>query len=233
VDVFEIQVYEGDINQPGQPGLELHTNFVADGRRQAQPGGVAPHHLLRTTLEPSFGVLPWWELGAYLQVGVEAGAGRSHFGGFKLRTKFVVPRDRTGDFVLGLNVELGRGGAAFGDADWDTELRPILVYAPPGWLFAVNPILGWAVTGARRAAPDLEPAAKVRRDTRLGVGFGLEYYAGLGALSAPAAPSAEEHFLYVAADLVDAPFELNLAVGRGLTDATDPWTVKMIVGKAF
>jgi hypothetical protein len=233
VDPFEIQVYEGDINDPLQAGLELHSNFVARGRDAGEPGQIGSHHQWRETLEPSFGVLPWWELGAYLQLLVEPGEGRAHFGGFKLRSKFVVPRALTGDFVVGLNMELGRGAEVYGGADWDTEFRPILVWAPPRWLFAFNPILGWAVTGERHAAPDFEPAAKIRRDTNLGFGVGLEYYAGLGLLSRLEPRDQQQHFVYAAFDLVDASFELNAAVGRGLTEASDPWTVKVILGKAF
>jgi hypothetical protein len=233
VDPFEIQVYEGDINDPLQPGLELHSNFVASGHGAAAPGEVGSHHQWRETLEPSFGVLSWWELGAYLQLLVAVGEGEAHFGGYKLRSKFVVPRRLTGDFVLGLNFEVGRGTEAFGGADWDSEVRPILVWAPPRWLIAVNPILGWAVTGERHAAPDFEPCAKVRWDTGRGVGVGVEYYAGLGALSQIEPRSQQQHILYLAADLVDSSFELNAGVGRGLSEASDPWTVKVILGRAF
>src|SRR3954470_13960344 len=98
VDAFEIQVYEGDINEPLQAGLELHSNFVASGSRAAAPGELGTHHLVHETLEPSFGVLRWWELGAYLQLLAAPAEGEAHFGGFKLRSKFVVPRGYTGDF---------------------------------------------------------------------------------------------------------------------------------------
>ena len=65
VDAFEIQVYEGDINDAGQAGLELHSNYTASGRKQAAfSGEVVPDGLLRLTLEPSYGVRPGWELGA-------------------------------------------------------------------------------------------------------------------------------------------------------------------------
>jgi hypothetical protein len=232
VDPFEIQVYEGDINDPLQGGLELHSNFVASGVPTA-PGELGSQHMVRETLEPSFGVLPWWELGAYLQFFVATSAGEAHFGGFKLRSKFVVPHARTGDFTFGLNFELGRGVEAFGGADWDTEVRPIIAWTRGAWALALNPILGWAVTGDRHAAPEFEPAAKLRWNTGVGVGVGLEYYAGLGRLGDFLPAAQQEHTAYFAVDLVDAAFELNAGVGRGLTDATDPWTIKLILGKTF
>jgi hypothetical protein len=232
VDPFEIQVYQGDINQPLQPGLELHTNFVADGRQAAAfPGELTPHHTLRTTLEPSLGLLAWWELGAYLQLASAPGRGEARFGGFKLRSKFVVPQALTGAFTLGVNFEVGRGTAALGSASWDSEVRPIIAYARGRWLAAVNPILGWAWSGA--ATPELEPCLKVRFDAGHHLGVGVEYYAGLGPVSKPEPAHDQQHFLYLAGDLLDGPIELNVGVGHGFTAASDAWTIKAIVGKTF
>ncbi len=185
LDAFEIQVYEGDINAPGRPGLEVHANMVPAGSDTAQPPArVAEDNLMRLTLEPSLGILEWFEIGGYLQLALEPGSPEGHFGGFKLRSKWIVPRRLTGNFILGLNVEVGRGTAAFGTDSWDTEFRPILVWTANRWMIAVNPMFGWALSGAERSLePDFEPATKVRIDSGYGVGVGLEYYAGLGRLS--------------------------------------------------
>jgi hypothetical protein len=234
VDRFEIQVYEGDINEPRQAGLELHSNFVADGRRAAEfPGEAVPNHTWHNTLEPSFGVLEWWELGAYLQFATAPSRAEAHFGGWKLRTKFVVPKRQTGAFTLGVNMEVGRGVAALGSDEVDTELRPIIAYERGRLFAAVNPIIGWTLTGDTSAAPELEPAAKVRLDTGHRFAVGVEYYAGLGRVNALLPLGKQEHFLYLVGDLLDGPVELNLGVGRGLTEASDSWTVKMILGKVF
>jgi hypothetical protein len=234
LDIFEIQVYQGDINEPRQAGVELHTNFVAAGRAAPSfEGEMVPHRSLRLTVEPSFGLLRFWELGAYLELDTAPGRSQAHFGGYKFRSKWVVPREHTGSFAVGLNVEVGRGVAALGSSDWDSELRPILSWWGRRWFVAVNPILGWALTGDTSAAPELEPCAKVRFDAGHQIGLGLEYYAGLGRIDAIPAVSRQEHVLYFAGDLLDGPIELNVGIGRGLTPATDDWTVKAIVGKAF
>jgi hypothetical protein len=234
VDPFEIQVYEGDINQPWQPGLELHSNFVAQGRRTSEfPGEAVPHHTWRTTLEPSLGLREWWELGAYLQLATAPSRSEAHFGGWKLRTKFVIPQRHTGPFTLGLNMEVGRGVAALGSNEYDTELRPILAWGRGPWFAAVNPILGWALSGSRSAVPELEPCAKLRFDTGHRVGVGLEYYAGLGRVNDLLPLQQQQHFVYLVGDLLDGPVELNVGLGRGLTDASDAWTIKMIVGRTF
>src|SRR6516164_3019420 len=69
-DPFEIQVYDGTANRPGVFGLELHANYVANGLESAPPPELPTHHVTHLTLEPSIGVTPWWELGAYLQSAV-------------------------------------------------------------------------------------------------------------------------------------------------------------------
>ena len=234
VDPFEIQVYEGDINQPRQIGLEVHSNVAVP--RPAPPGPWTPasENLLRITLEPSFGILEWWELGAYLQSAFELGETRGHAGGFKLRSKWIVPRRLTGSFILGLNVEVGRGSAAFLATDWDTEFRPILVWLHGPWMLAANPLIGWALTGPERGlTPDFEPALKARCDTGLGFGAGVEYYAGLGRLGSTTGVGEQEHIVYLVGDLVGAPFDLNVGLGRGLTGVSNAWSFKSIVGIGF
>jgi hypothetical protein len=234
VDIFEIQVYDGAINDAGQAGLELHTNFIAAGRGVPEfPGEAVPNHALHLTLEPSFGVLPFWELGAYFQVATSPGHPDAHFGGGKLRSKLMVPRLFTAPFIVGLNVEVGRGVRVLGSAQWDTEVRPIFAWSHGRWFAAVNPILGWALTGSTSPFPDFEPCAKVQLAATRTVGVGLEYYAGLGRIGDFLPLAQQQQVLYVVGDLLDGPLELNVGVGRGLTSATDDWTVKAIFGKAF
>ena len=234
VDPFEIQVYEGDINQPLQAGLEVHSNVAVPRAEQRAWSPVRGETFLRVTFEPSFGLLEWWEVGAYFQLALAVGDTRGHLAGFKLRSKWIVPRRLTGDFIFGLNVEVGRGSSVFDAADWDTEFRPIVVWTRGRWMIAANPLVGWALSGPDRGvAPDLEPALKARWDTGLRFGAGLEYYSGLGRLGQLETSSAQEHVVYLIADLIDAPFDLNLGVGRGLTGITNAWTFKSILGLAF
>ena len=46
-------------------------------------------------------------------------------------------------------------------------------------------------------------------------------------------PSQQQHFVYVIGDLIDAPFDLNVGIGGGLTGASTAWTFKTILGLAF
>jgi hypothetical protein len=78
----------------------------------------------------------------------------------------------------------------------------------------------------RGLRPDLEPTFKARWDTGLGFGAGIEYFSGLGHVGRVAMPADQEHFIYVIGDLVGAPWDLNIGIGRGLTGVSNAWTFK-------
>jgi hypothetical protein len=252
-DLFEIQVYEGDVNRPFQPGLEAHLNYTVSGRKTAAYAGEqTPHRVGRLTLEPALGITEFLEFGAYLQSMVNAD-GQYRFAGWKLRTKWVVPKRYTGRFFFGINAEVGQVPHAVEETGWANEFRPIAGFYDGHWLFDINPIFGYALSGPDKLRPEFEPAAKVGFNTQVGFMLGAEYYAGLGYLNAlPAPKSEQDHLLLVTLDLAEPasngvataapkaerpesePWELNLGLGRGLTQATPQhWILKAIVGKAF
>jgi hypothetical protein len=192
-DPYEIQVYDGTADAPGRAGLEVHLN----GAR-----GSA----FNVTFEPSYGILPFWEIGAYLQTS------DGRYEGAKLRTKFVTPEGWHPHLRLGLNAEIAR----IPNEGWGGELRPILAWENERFLLAANPNVGFPLS--------FDPGAMAK--VKLGpVALGVEYYASL---------SDGEHYLFEAVDLLALKdVELNAAVGEGLTAASRSVIFKMIVGYAF
>ena len=230
-DPFEIQVYDGTANAPGAFGLELHLNHVPSGLKTAEPPLLAPHGQTHFTLEPSFGVTPYWELGAYLQSALRSD-GTFDFSGFKLRSKFVTPPGWHPHLRLGLNLEVSRLPERYDPGRWGGELRPIVAWEDERLLLVCNPILGLSFKGE---APALEPAAMVK--VRLfgdRLAAGLEYYSELGRLDGLSPFREQQHYIYEAVDLLGlGRLELNLGVGQGLTRGSNPFTVKVIVGWSF
>jgi hypothetical protein len=243
VDAFEIQVYEGDINRPGHFGLEGHVNYTIDGHRlPSYPGEQPLNHVGHLTLEPAIGITEFLELGGYLQNSID-GDGRYRYAGVKLRAKFVLPERLTGNYFLGINLELSRVPRAIEEAAWANELRPFAGYGNDRWLLAFNPILTYSLSGPHKFKPDFEPAAKVGFNTQKGFMLGAEYYASLGALSGFSPVSQQTHLLFLAFDLAEAAqpssseeeiWEFNFGIGKGLTAETpQQWLVKAIVGYSF
>jgi hypothetical protein len=251
LDRFEIQVYDAEVNAPGQVALELHLNFTPSGSRTpAHAGEVPPDRVARMTLEPALGVTRWLELGAYLQFLLAPG-GDARFGGTKLRAKATLPegaREALGPVFLALNAEIGRVPVAVEKEGWANEFRPIAGVRSGRWLASVNPILGYALTGPDRFKVDFEPCGKASWNTERGFAIGAEYYASLGAFADGLLPMREqEHLLLAVVDLEEpagpaaeagegrgSPWEVNLGVGAGLTRGTPQHLlVKAIVGRSF
>jgi hypothetical protein len=238
VDPFEIQVYDGTADAPGTPGLELHANTVAAGPATPAAGARDPGGESHLTLEPSFGVLSVWELGAYLQTAVRAD-GRYEYAGAKLRSKLVTPPGWRPHLRLGVNVEVALLPETYDPERAGGEVRPIVAWEDPRWLLAANPILDFGFTAAAwHGGPGFEPAVALKRKLALhggalGLALGLEYYAGFGPLWAPLAWRQQDQRLFQTADLAWGPFDLNLGVGEGLTPATEALVIKMIAGYSF
>jgi hypothetical protein len=241
MDKFEIQVYQGEHNDPGQPSVELHSNYTAKGRTlPAYVGETPPDRAWRFTLEPALGVTDWIEVGAYLQAMVSPAAG-AQFAGWKLRTKLVVPERLHLPVILGINVELGRVPKSVEEEGWANEFRPIIGVEFGRFGLTFNPIFGFSLTGPEAGKPDFEPALKAKWNTNLGFALGLEHYAALGRFDEGFVGLREqEHLTFAVFDLEPpagqppSAWELNLAVGRSLTDATPQcWLAKVIVGRSF
>jgi hypothetical protein len=233
VDPFEIQVYDGTANPVGVPGLELHLNDWATGHRDAVSPELPLHGQFHATLEPSYTLLPFWELGGYLQTALRED-GTFDYAGVKLRSKFVTPPGWNARWRLGVNLELSILPETYDHDRWGTEVRPIVAWQSDTWLFAVNPILGQPLAGSDASdGPSFEPALKAAW-TVGPVALGLEYYASFGPLGALLPWRSQEHYVYEVVDLLAVEhLELNAGLGQGLTPESAGIVAKAIVGYTF
>ena len=231
VDPFEIQVYDGTANDRGAAGLELHVNTVASGVKESDPPELPQHHQTHFTLEPSFGLTPWWELGAYLQGALRAD-GHFDYAGLKLRSKFVTPPGFHPHARLGVNFEVSRLPDTYDRDRWGGELRPIAAYEDDRWILAINPIMDLPLAGQGfHDGPTIEPAAMVKRKLFEAFAIGVEYFGGFGPVAHLRGRHEQVHYLYEVVDLLAVDhLELNVGVGEGLTEASNGLVFKLIVG---
>lgn len=229
IDPFEIQVYDATANAAGEAGLELHLNRVVSGPLSAPAPELPPNHQSHATLEPSFGVLPWWELGAYFQSTLRADGVFDYFG-VKLRSKFVTPEGSYPHLRYGVNVEVSLLPERYDAGRWGAEVRPIIAWEDHTWLFAANPILSFGLKSLGEG-PEFEPAAEAKLKL-LEIGF--EYYAAFGPLAAPLPREAQSQYLYECVDWLSIPaVEINFGVGEGLTRSSSDLTVKLVLGYSW
>ena len=227
----EIQVYTDDINKTGEYGLELHTNYTPSGLGPSYRGEVPSNHGVRFTPEFSYGLSRDWEAGLYLPF-IRGENGDFNLAGAKLRLKYLpfqLGEDGVG-WYGGANAELSRVGRRYSESRWTSELRPIIGYKSKDWHFAFNPILDWDLSdGFQSWDPTFVPSVKLMKEVWKGISLGAEYYSDMGKLSHLSSWNQQDNRIYAVMDYDMAPLVFNFGVGRGITDASDKWTVKAIV----
>ena len=229
-DRFEIQVYDSEVAEAGQFGLELHTNYAFSGSRSTSADGeLATQHVLHATLEPHLGVSGWGELGGYLQSALRPD-GSLDFAGAKLRFKAKWPEKFFGDRLgLSINFELSRVPGAYEANVWGSEVRPALDVRVGPIYGAFNPIVTTDLQGALAGRPQFEPAFKLAVFARPALSFGSEYYAAFGPFDGVLPAAQQNHRLYGVVDYASDYVDLNFGVGRGFGSA-EPWVAKAIFG---
>ena len=231
----EIQVYTDDLDARGESGVEIHINTTPSGRSTPNyAGDVPPYHGVRFTPEFSWGLGHGFDWGLYLPSTTDAD-GNYHFGGAKLRVKWLPIRAAEGGsgWYAGVNNELSNLNKAFSDSRWNDELRIMGGYRGASWLIGLNPILEWGLSPGFRGSPDVTLAFKAVHDVVAGFALGVEYYQDIGTLAERLPHDQQARTLYAVMDIERKSWSLNFGVGYGLTPATDDWTVKAIVGIAF
>ncbi|HEX9465917.1 MAG TPA: hypothetical protein VGB82_25230 [Alphaproteobacteria bacterium] len=227
----EIQVYNADINEPGQWSLQLHNNYVISGKNKPDfPGGMVPQGSLNGTPELARGMTEWWELGMYAPYAVTR-HGNPESGGVKLRTLFVSPHAEERTFFYGVNFELGYAPPLFSEHRWNVEIRPIIGVRVKPIEFIVNPIIDTSLDRDNRTVGFL-PAARLAYILSDAWAVGFENYSDFGRVDR-IQRSQQQQILYLVTDYTGEPVDVNFGIGRGYTSASDNWVVKMILGKQF
>jgi hypothetical protein len=230
----EIQVYTDEINAPGEYGLELHINTTPKGiTAQSYPGEITNHHGTRLTAEFTRGLTPTTELGLYLPT-VYDGHGRYDAAGVKARFKWlpIQPEDNSG-FFAGMNFEWSQVRQRYSDSPQSVEIRNILGWRGKDWLLSINPIFVWNTSPGFARTPALEVATKVSRKINDSLSLGWERYNDRGLYNQPLSAREQGVVNYLVADFEAAGLDFNVGVGKGSTPASDPWTVKAIIGYSF
>jgi hypothetical protein len=229
----EIQVYTGEINEPGQLSLTFHNNYAAIGRSQADfPGGVRSDRALNGVTEFGYGVNEWLELGAYMPILYTVTRdGQFLVDGAKLRALFVMPHAKEAVFFYGLNFELGYSAKHWEAERVNQEFRPILGLHLGRWDLIVNPILDLPI--GRKMQLDFAPAARAAYNVSDQWAIGVEHYADYGTLPNLEPLARQQQTSFAVVDYSGAPADIEFGVGHGFTGVSDPLILKLIVTKTF
>ena len=231
---YEIQVYPSEIVDPGRTMVELHSNVALRGTTQTTDGVLPTQGALHETLEITHGFTPWFEVAFYTFTSIQPGMDWRWVGNH-LRPRVRIPGSWDWPVGLSFSVEFGYQQRSFSTDTWTVEFRPIIDKKWGPWYLAFNPAFGLSLSGEGAGQGlDFNPALKISYDLSRKMAAGIEYYGALGPVRGFDPVSQQQQQLFPAIDLNLGPdWELNFGVGFGLTEATDPIIVKMILGRRF
>jgi hypothetical protein len=234
-DLFEIQVYPYDTVEPGHTMVEFHTNFTPSGTKTTQGGVFGNNHQFHLTMEVTHGFTPHFEIGFYLETAPYVPNEGARFTGWHIRPRFRLPDSERFPFKISLSFEYAFNQPGFDPNSQTLEIRPIFERQKGRLYLSINPDLSVAVKGPDSGtAPAFAPNGKIGWDLNKQVSAGFEYYAETGPVKHFDPWSQQHHILFPAVDLNVSPdWELNFGVGRGLTDSSEHWILKAIVGYRF
>ncbi len=233
-DNYEIQVYGSDTVPAGTTMIELHSNFTAEGRKQAVDGVLPTDHALHETMEITHGFTPWFETGFYIFTAARSGYGWQWVGDH-IRPRVAVPEKWKWPVGVSLSTEIGYQRRDFAADTWTVELRPIVDKKLGHWYLAFNPTIDKSLHGESAGLGwEFSPNAKFSYDVVRAVGLGMEYYGSLGPIGNFDPVSQQEQQILPAVDLNLSPkWDVNFGVGVGVTRGTDHLLVKLILGRRF
>jgi len=229
----EIQVYNAEINEPGQASIELHNNYTPIGRKTPDfPGAVVPQGTLNGVPEWAYGVTDWFEAGLYVPLySYSSRQDQFTLNSFKARFLFVEPHAAEHQFFYGVNVEFSYNAHHWEPTRYSQEIRPIL-----GWRFGpvdfiVNPIIdnSWRGVGAL----DFAPAVRLDYNLSQTWAVALEHYADFGAVRHFDSLDNQQHTLFAVVDYSSEKMDVEAGIGHGFTAASDDLVLKLIVGHPF
>ena len=224
----EIQVYDAQIEAPGQLNLTWHNNFTYAGRSTpAFPGGIVPNHALNGVPEWAWGVTRWLEAGLYLPVYTLTDDGRLLFDAVKLRTLFVVPDAHGRTFFYGVNFELSYNRPHWDPSRWSGEIRPIIGVHLGRLDLIANPILDSQFNGLGKL--ELAPAFRAAWNVSNRLAFALEQYSDYGPLDHLYSGAEQSHTLFAVLDYGSGSNGIEFGIGRGLTRSSDSGVLKLLL----
>lgn len=234
-DNYEIQVYGSSTMDKGKTMVELHSNFAINGNNEKVDGVVPSHHALHETIEITHGFNQWFEVGFYLFNAVTPSQGID-FAGSHIRPRVRVPDEWNLPVGLSLSTEFGYMRPLYSEDSWQLEIRPIIDKTFFGKLYVCyNPVLDKSLKGMNQNETFVFSSNfKIGYKMTNKIIPGIEYYGSHGPLNRFDEFQKQQQQIVPCIDLNLSPdWEFNFGAIFGVTDATDKFLLKMIIGRKF
>jgi hypothetical protein len=233
IDFYEIQIYDTDTAPVGHLTLELHSNTTSTATGQLAKSQTDVHQI-HETVEATYGVLRWLEVGQYFCT-AKLSNGDYEYSGSRTKVHFGIPQTFEWPVQFGGNIELDYMRHAAEENPLTLELRPIVGTTYKKFRLVadfafIDPFSG---PGAHRGM-QLDPSGMVVYKLNSWLSPAVEYYGDMGSIQPLAKVQEQQHFIVPTLNFNFLPqLELNLGVGIGVTRASNGVFLKSIVGWTF
>lgn len=233
IDFYEIQIYDTDTAPVGHLTLELHSNTTSTATGNLGKSQTDVHQI-RETLEASYGVLRWLEIGQYFAT-AKLSNGEYEYSGSRTKIHFGIPQTFEWPVQFGGNIEFDYMRRAAEENPTNLELRPIVGASYHHFRLVANLALEKPFSGpGTHRGIQFEPSGELVYDLNRWVSPALEYYGDMGSIQPLAKVDEQQHFIVPTLNFHFIPqLELNLGVGFGVTSASNAVFLKSIVGWTF
>ncbi len=233
---YEIQVYSSELVKPKQTMVEIHSNYTFMRFIQTDPYRVLPDQgVLHETIEITHGWNSWFETGFYIFNSIGT-MNQTGYVGSHIRPRFSIPEKLQWPLGLSLSLETGFQNARYSNDIWTLEIRPIIDKTLFHKLYiGLNPVFDKSFQGAsQNQGLVFSPNIKVGYEITKVINIGIEYYGTLGPLKNIYPYKNQSQQIFLVTDLnINPIWEFNAGIGRGLTNSSDGWVLKIILGRRF
>jgi len=233
IDFYEIQIYEVDTAPLDRVTLELHSNSVTTATGQSAKQAINPYQI-HETLEGTYGLLPWLEVGQYLCT-ARLSNGYYEYAGSRTKVHFGVPQSENWFIEIGGNIELDYMRHEAEENPLTLEIRPILEKKFGRFTAIGNFAFEKPFSGPQtHQGVQFDPSGELEYQLTEWVEPAIEYYGDMGPISPLASIQKQQQFIVPSINFDLLPqLELNFGVGEGLTRTSNGLFVKSIIGWTF
>jgi hypothetical protein len=233
IDFYEIQIYDTGTTPPGHLTLELHSNTTSTATGQLAKSQTDVHQI-HETLEGTYGVIRWLEVGQYLDT-AKLSNGNYEYTGSRTKVHFGIPQTFEWPVQFGGNIEFDYVRRAAEENPLTLELRPIVGASYKGFRLVGNFAFVDPFSGPRaHHGFQFNPSGMLVYKLNDWLSPAVEYYGDMGSIQPLAKVQEQQHFIVPALNFDFLPqLELNLGVGIGVTRASNGIFLKSIVGWTF
>ena len=232
-DFYELQIYTVETAPQGHLLVEVHSNDLTSATGQ-EARRALPVYQYHNTIEATYGVLPYLEVGQYLCTG-RLNSDTYEYAGARSKVHFGIPATESWPVAFGANLEFDYMRRAAVSDPLALEVMPIAEARLGRFTIIGNLTFEKQFSGpGTHQGIGFEPVGALDYRLLEWLEPSVEYFGDIGAIATPLGLAGQQQFIVPAVNLYLLPqLEFNVGVGFGLTRASNGTFIASTIGWQF